>query len=58
MVLKSLEDAIRDGDTIRAVIRGTGTNQDGGYLTSVTFSVIWLIHYSCRQNPGNSPTEF
>ena len=29
MVVKSLEDAIKDGDTIRAVIRGTGTNQDG-----------------------------
>ncbi|MCJ1403373.1 hypothetical protein MMC11_006596 [Xylographa trunciseda] len=29
MVLKSLDDALRDGDTIRAVIRGTGTNQDG-----------------------------
>ena len=29
MVLKPLEDALRDGDTIRAVIRGSGTNQDG-----------------------------
>ena len=29
MVIKSLADAIADGDTIRAVIRGTGTNQDG-----------------------------
>ena len=29
MVIKSLKDAIDDGDTIRAVIRGTGTNQDG-----------------------------
>ena len=31
MVLKDLDDAVRDGDTIRAVIRGSGTNQDGEY---------------------------
>lgn len=29
VLLKRLPDAIRDGDTIRAVIRGTDTNQDG-----------------------------
>lgn len=29
VVLKPLTDALRDGDTIRAVIRGTGSNQDG-----------------------------
>ncbi len=29
MVLKDLDEALRDGDTIRAVIRGSGTNQDG-----------------------------
>ncbi|KAI0391387.1 hypothetical protein F5Y17DRAFT_460850 [Xylariaceae sp. FL0594] len=29
LVLKPVESAIRDGDTIRAVIRATGTNQDG-----------------------------
>jgi len=29
VILKPIEDAIRDGDTIRAVIRGTGSNQDG-----------------------------
>ena len=29
MVLKPLADAIRDGDVIRAIIRGSGTNQDG-----------------------------
>ena len=29
MVLKRIDDAIRDGDTIRAVIRSTAINQDG-----------------------------
>lgn len=29
VVLKRLDDAIRDNDTIRAVIRGTASNQDG-----------------------------
>ncbi|KAF2690330.1 putative polyketide synthase [Lentithecium fluviatile CBS 122367] len=29
VIVKRLSDAVRDGDTIRAVIRATGTNQDG-----------------------------
>ncbi|KAK7912259.1 Fumagillin dodecapentaenoate synthase [Apiospora marii] len=29
LVLKRLDDAIRDGDPVRAVIRGTSTNSDG-----------------------------
>ncbi|KAI0453135.1 hypothetical protein F5B21DRAFT_505692 [Xylaria acuta] len=29
LVVKHIDDAIRDGDPIRAVIRGTGLNQDG-----------------------------
>lgn len=29
LIVKRLSDAIRDGDTIRAVIRGSGTNADG-----------------------------
>ncbi len=29
IVIKRLEDAVRDGDTIRAVIRGSAVNQDG-----------------------------
>ena len=29
LVLKRLSQAIKDGDTVRALIRSTGTNQDG-----------------------------
>lgn len=29
IIIKLLSEAIRDGDTIRTVIRATGTNQDG-----------------------------
>jgi acyl transferase domain-containing protein len=29
VIVKRVSDAIRDGDTIRAVIRSTGSNQDG-----------------------------
>jgi acyl transferase domain-containing protein len=29
VIVKRLKDAVRDGDIIRAVIRGTGINQDG-----------------------------
>ncbi|KAJ6127372.1 hypothetical protein N7523_002984 [Penicillium sp. IBT 18751x] len=29
LVIKTLEDAVRDGDTIRAVIRASASNQDG-----------------------------
>ena len=29
VIIKRLSDAIRDGDTLRAIIRSTGSNQDG-----------------------------
>jgi acyl transferase domain-containing protein len=35
LILKPLTDALRDGDAIRAVIRGTGVNQDG-HTTGIT----------------------
>lgn len=47
MMLKSLDDALRDGDTIRAVIRGSGTNQDGktpGIVQPSSEAQATLIH--------------
>lgn len=35
IIVKRLSDAIKDGDTIRAIIRNTGTNQDG-YTSGIT----------------------
>ena len=29
LILKRLDDALRDGDAIRTIIRNTGVNQDG-----------------------------
>ena len=36
VILKRLDDAIKDGDPIRAVIRGSGLNQDGKTDTITT----------------------
>ncbi len=36
VVLKRLEDAVRDGDTVRAVIRGSAVNNDGGMKVGYT----------------------
>lgn len=36
MILKRLDDALRDGDPIRSVIRATATNQDGKTETVTT----------------------
>ncbi|CAI6290866.1 unnamed protein product [Periconia digitata] len=62
LVLKRLSDAIRDGDMIRGVIRGTGTNQDGHTPTmpqpnqSAQETLIRQVYKSC--NLGFEKTRY
>lgn len=59
IVLKPLEDALRDGDPIRAVIRETGMNQDGRTQTITTPSPQAqqdLIN-SCYERAGLDPRD-
>lgn len=60
VVLKRLEDAVSDGDTIHAVIRGAGMNNDGSDKVSFTApsvtgqaDVIRLAHRIAGVRPGD-----
>ncbi|KFY81215.1 hypothetical protein V499_00041 [Pseudogymnoascus sp. VKM F-103] len=58
LILKPLNDAIRDGDTIRAVIRGTAVNSDGktpGITLPSKEAQISLIRSAYEQS-GCDPT--
>lgn len=57
MILKSLEDAITDGDPIRAVIRETAVNQDGKTptVTSPSQKAQEELLRKCYQNAGLNP---
>lgn len=57
LVLKSLQDAINDGDPIRAVIRETLLNQDGKTptLTSPSQEAQEELIRRCYQNAGLDP---
>ncbi|KAF2999633.1 t1pks [Neopestalotiopsis sp. 37M] len=59
IVLKPLEDAIRDGDPIRAVIRETGVNQDGRTQTITTPSpeAQRQLITSCYERAGLNPRD-
>lgn len=51
VVLKRLSDALRDGDTVRAVIRGSASNQDGkspGITQPTRQAQVDLIHDAYR----------
>lgn len=59
MILKSLEDAITDGDPIRAVIRETAINQDGKTptITSPSQKAQEELIRTCYQNAGLNPLD-
>lgn len=59
VVLKRLDDALRDGDPIRGIIRGSGINQDGRTETITTPSQeaqAELIR-SCYRKAGLDPSQ-
>ncbi|KAI0147390.1 putative polyketide synthase [Xylariaceae sp. FL1272] len=60
LILKRTRDAILDGDPIRALIRGTGSNQDG-HTVGLTMpsleaqrGLIEEVYYKAGLNPGNT----
>lgn len=58
VVVKRLRDAVRDGDTIRAVIRATGTNQDGNTpLAQPSKEAQTRLMMDTYENAGLDPTE-
>ena len=62
VIIKRLDDALRNGDTIRAVIRNTGSNQDGrtpGITQPSGDAQVELIRRTYRQaNIDMAPTRF
>ncbi|PVH73919.1 ketoacyl-synt-domain-containing protein [Cadophora sp. DSE1049] len=61
VILKSLSQAIHDGDTIRAIIRGTSVNQDG-HTTGITLpnsdaqaSLIRTAYFNSGLDPLDTP---
>ncbi|KAK4173467.1 putative polyketide synthase [Triangularia setosa] len=59
IILKRLDDALRDGDPIRAIIRETGVNQDGKTETITTPSgeAQEALIRACYQKAGLDPSQ-
>ena len=59
IILKPLVDALRHGDTVRAVIRGTGSNQDGktSGITLPNAAAQEALIRSTYEYAGLDPTE-
>jgi acyl transferase domain-containing protein len=59
IILKRLDDAIRDGDPIRAVIRGSAVNQDGKTetITSPSQEAQEELIRMCYRNAGLDPSQ-
>jgi acyl transferase domain-containing protein len=62
IIVKRLDDALRDGNTIRAIVRNTGTNQDGrtpGITQPSQVAQVDLIRQTYRQaGLSLEPTRF
>ncbi|KAI1298194.1 hypothetical protein F5Y03DRAFT_386702 [Xylaria venustula] len=60
IILKTLSQALADGDRIEAVIRETGVNQDGATMgltmpsASAQRALIHSVYYKAGLDPGNS----
>ncbi|KAL8720573.1 MAG: hypothetical protein Q9225_002592 [Loekoesia sp. 1 TL-2023] len=59
VIVKRLDDALRDGNPIRAIIRGSGVNQDGKTETITTPSkeAQEELIRSCYQKAGLDPSQ-
>lgn len=59
MIVKRLDDAVRDGDPIRAVIRETGANQDGKTptITSPDAEAQKRLIQQCYELAGLDPLD-
>lgn len=59
LVVKRLEDAIRNGDPIRAVVRGTAVNQDGksATITSPDGAAQRDLIRECYERAGLDPRD-
>jgi acyl transferase domain-containing protein len=59
LILKPLEDAIRDGDSVRAVIRETTLNQDGKThtITAPSTAAQEELIRSCYRRAGLDPSR-
>ena len=59
LILKRFDDAVRDGDTIQAIIRNSGLNQDGktAGLTLPNSTAQANLMRQVYQNAGLSPAD-
>jgi acyl transferase domain-containing protein len=59
LLLKPLEQAIKDGDNVRAVIRGTSVNQDGKTptITSPSVDAQKANIRDCYRRAGLDPSQ-
>ena len=59
LLLKPLDDAIRDKDPVRAIVRGSAVNQNGKTqtITSPSLKAQESVIRACYQNAGLNPSK-